>query len=219
MESAATFDADATANELGLHVQLGYEIVAKSVAYPFPEHYARQIRAEIDPDFVPLWINKLWRTPNDGIVWTGHHMIARHVRHPRSSAPLVKHLRLPMHREYGIRYENPILEADILDGITETERNQGVLPRYEPFTGKHLRTMAYAMWARNNKEGARRAQEQEQIAAAQIAAGRKAQASELAYRRRHDDGRLNRVAGKGDRVFVSDTLRQLRAAAGMEAVA
>jgi hypothetical protein len=215
-DAAATFDADASAKDLGLHVQIGYEIVAQSVAYPFPAHYCRQIREEIDPSFVPLWINKLWRTPNDGQVWTGHHMLARYVPVPRESAPRIKFLTLPSCRTYGIRYENPLLECDILDGLTDKERNQGVLPRFEQFTGRHLEAMRRAMWLRNNLSAEERMAAMQALEQERELRARKSNDSEAEYRRHHDEGRLNRLAGHGDRVFVSDTLKTLREAAGME---
>lgn len=202
------FDGNASATDLGLYSPLGYEIVAQSAVYPFPEHYARQIRREIDPNFVPLWLNKWWRSPNGGIVHTGHHYIARHVPHPKYGEGWIANLHLPAFSVYGIRYKTPIVEVDILEGITDQERDQGVLPRYEPFTGRNIQEMRRQMWKRNNERAETRGPEQEAIETERRERARRNNNSEAAYRRRHDRTRLLRAEGLADRAFVSHTLRK-----------
>ncbi len=210
---------NASANELGLHRRVGGRLCAQSETYPFPEHYVRQIRREIDPQFVPLWAETLWMTPNDGLVKTGCHVLARHVKHPKHRSMAARVEGMPIRSLYGIRYENPILVAAILDGLTDKDRDKGVIPKFEPITGQVIDSMRYAMWMRNNTSVDEQIAERERRAEEADKASTKSIASELAYRRQHDDLRIRRAQGKADRVYVSDTLTKLREAAGVEKVA
>lgn len=210
----STYSAQQSTKDLGLCRRVGYQISACSSVYPFPSHYVKQIRNEFDPSFVPLWIQTTWKTPNDGLVQTGCHMLARFVRHPRAGANVVEHLLLPTSRTYGIKYEVPILQALMLDGLTEEERDRGELPRYEPITRERVEGMRRAMWMRNNKGTKRWKAEIDRIQALEILRNQEATDKELAYRRHHDALRLRCVNGTAARVFVSDTLKTLREAAG-----
>lgn len=214
MTPAQTFNGNASANELGLHTRVSGCIKVQGDE-PFPQHYVDLIRQEIDPDFVPLWAETVWRTPNGGIVKTGCHVLARHVPHPRAGASTAK-VQLPAEPVYGIKYQHPIVVAVILDGLTEDERDRGDLPRYEPITRQVVESMRRAMWLRNNGSLEDRIRAFEEADALEEAAESKRVAQEIAYRQRHDSLRLRKVMGKADSVFVSESLVKLREAAGME---
>lgn len=215
---SGAFDGNASANDLGVHVRVGSSISAvPDPLYPVPTHLVRLVRREIDPHFVPLWANIWWKSPNGGLVKTGHHMLARHVRNPHHGAPVIKGLLLPSNRLHGIKYEQPILEANMLDGLTDEERSKGTLPHYVPFDRTVVEVMRWAMWRRNNVTPDERAMAVEEAAAAEEARVSKSLHSEMSYARHHDGNRLRRAAGKADRVYVSDTLVRLREIASGEA--
>ena len=197
----------AAANELGLNVEVGSVITAD---YYFPEHLARRIRAEIDPNFRPLWVRYLWRTPNDGFVWTGHHILARHVPFPRSEQPPIPNLILPAPHEkvHGVTYQAPIVMGRTLDGLTDEELQAGVLPRYEPFTENDLRDMRWAMWRRNNVRSADRIREGKEARRDGAAYNRRQSAARARYRVWNDRLRFKKHLGVADSVFVSHTLRK-----------
>jgi hypothetical protein len=187
--------------------------------YPAPEALIRRIRAEIDPHFVPLWVNKWWKTENGSLVKTGYHMIARHVRNPHFRAPVIKGLLLPTTKTYGIRYEAPILMALSMDGLSDDESIAGQLPRYEPFSNQTFNAMKKAMWLRNNKSAD---QESDDLGNAVKEAEAKVWQSvseEADYRHKNDGLQFRKGYGTADSVYVSSTLVKLREAAGMESAA
>jgi hypothetical protein len=199
------FNPDASANELGLYERVGAQITCvPDPVYSIPVHLLRQIHREIDPAFRPLWVNILWKSPNGGVVRTGHHLIARHVLHPIAGAPVIKGLLLPTTNLYGIEWRQPILIATVLDGLSDQERNRGVLPRYVPFDARIVKSMKYAMWRRNNVSANERAnqndqaeQEAERRVKAEIVAG-------VTERKKDELLRIKRAMGKADYVYVSD---------------
>jgi hypothetical protein len=187
--------------------------------YPAPEALIRRIRAEIDPHFVPLWVNKWWKSPNGSLVKTGYHMIARHVRNPHFRAPVIKGLLLPTTKSYGIRYENPILMALSMDGLSPDESIAGHLPRYEAFTNQTFNAMKKAMWLRNNESAD---VQSDDLGTEVKTTEEKVWTSvdqEATYRHQNDGLQFRKGTGAADSVYVSSTLVKLREAAGMESAA
>jgi hypothetical protein len=204
-----------SANALGVYVPVGHQITGiPDALYPAPDSLIRRI-LEFDKDFRPLWVNQWWKSPNGGIVKTGHHMLARYVPNPRSARRVIKGLVLPTVKTYGVYFKPPILEALLLDGLSQTERDNGALPRYVPFTSVLVENMRANMWRRNNLNTDERVDAAERREEEETARKRKRNDDESNYRRRHDSHRFPVNGWKAPRVFVSDTLVKLREAAGM----
>lgn len=206
-----TFNANADSNELGVHTTVGYCVTAD---YNFDSYWARRILAELDPFFRPLWVNILHRSPNGGFVWTGHHMLARYVPITRAQIAPIRNFLPPTSAVHGIRYENPIIEADLLDGLTDSERDLGVLPRYQPFTGERFRQMQYARWVLRNKTFKQRRRERQELREQQELEARRANENREKARAIERNFLVKRHTDMVDRVYVSDTLKQLRETAG-----
>lgn len=199
------FNPDSSANALGLHTKVGSQIsCVPDPVYAAPAHLVRRVCRELDPSFRPLWVNILWRSPNGGLVKTGHHMLARHVLHPLRRAPIVKGLLLPTLPTYGLHWRPPILLATILDGLSDEERNQGVLPRYVPFDEDVVASMRFAMHRRNNVAAKDRADQAEQAETERVRRAEAAIASETAYRKQQESLRIKRHLGLADFVYVTD---------------
>jgi hypothetical protein len=130
-------------------------------------------------------------------------MLARYVPVPRESAPRIRNLTLPVFRTYGIRYENPLLECDVLDGLTDAERNQGVLPRFEQFTGRHLAAMRRQMWMRNNLTADERIAAMDELERQAVLTRQRANDDAARYRRMNDAGWRASLAG--ERVSLTGT--------------
>lgn len=180
--------------------------------YPAPDSLIRHI-LEFDKDFRPLWVNQCWKSPNGGIVKTGHHMLARYVPHPRAARRVIKGLTLPTTKLFGVTYQPPILEALLLDGLSDEERDRGVLPNYVPFTGVLVENMRAMMWRRNNIHPDDRAADMERREAEAEARAKKASDDRAMYAQKHDAHRFPKNDWINPRVFVSDTLVKLREAA------
>lgn len=209
-----TFDGNASANELGVHrFVTGWVQGFPAVDGPWPVEYVKEVH-EFDPSFRLLWVVNVWKTPNDGIVKTGGFMIARQVRNPVNTRDWIKHPRLSSHSVHGVKYQAPLLSADILDGLEDKDRQKGALPRFEPFTGRHVNTMRAALWFRNNKDTDRAERERLELAAkAEFEADKKFKA-EKAYERKNDA--LWRNTKQGAAVYVSESLQKLRESAGFK---
>lgn len=216
-QPAATFNGNASANALGVHRRVGGCVTAvPDEMYPWPAHYVRQIREEIDPCFIPLWAVTLWRTPNDGFVTTSCHAVGRYVRNPLDGRNVLKNLHMPIRNHFGIHYQSPIVQGPIFDGLTEQERNKGVLPRYEPITGQIVGAMRVAMWKRNNQDIEARIREIEEYEDEQEKRRSLELSQSLAYKRKNDEAQWKQVRGQAGRVFVSETLIKLRETAGLK---
>jgi hypothetical protein len=204
---------DATANELGVYRHVGGWVQGYPDG-PWPTAKIQDVIA-FDPAFRLLWVVNVWKTPNEGIVKTGSYMIGREVKNPYASREWIKGLRLSQYPVDGVRYTRQIMAANILDGLTDSERNAGKLPRFEPFTSRHVESLRKAIWqvkhVSQDEEDAieqAAADEAEQKAFRQIAKDREDEKRERALH--------NRVkAGRAARTFVSDTLVKLRETAGM----
>ena len=200
----AHFNPAMSANELGLYTRIGAQIsCVPDPVYPAPVHLVRQIRREFDPGFIPLWCNIWWKSPNGGVVKTGHHMLARHVLHPRAHAPVIKGLLLPLTPTYGLVWRPPILLATILDGLSDEERNQGALPRYVPFDGSVVQSMRYAMHRRDNVHPVVRVAEAEEAEQARQAGVWKDVVDGVEYRKKNERLRIKRALGQADFVYVT----------------
>lgn len=198
-----SFAPDASAADLGVHTLIGGQVsCVPDALYPADAGLVARIRQEIDPQFRPLWVTNFWRSPGGAVVRVGHHMVARYVPHPYLFAPTIRHLMLPTFPHYGIHWRTPIVEAYLLDGITDEERDRGMLPRYEPFSDRHFQTLKASMWARNNKRQAERNAERDAAHLASKQARDKAAVREANYRHAHDGNRLRRDLGLADRVYV-----------------
>lgn len=183
--------------------------------YPAPDSLVRRIRSEIDKDFVPLWVTYEFKHDvTGGTVRTGHHVLARHVKHPRFKAPVVKNLVLPSSQVNGIRYEQPILQCFILDGLSDEERNKGCLPKYVPMNNELFHSLKQAMWLRNNQSIDETADQAEQAEEEAYNKHWRDKHKEFSYRRKNDSLRFRQSLGTADRVYVSDTLVRLREIAG-----
>lgn len=67
----------------GLWQQIATEFSAvPDVTYPVPVDIVRDIRKDFDPNFVPLWVRRVYLTPSGGEVVRGFHMLARYIEHP-----------------------------------------------------------------------------------------------------------------------------------------
>jgi hypothetical protein len=203
-----------SANALGVYVPVGHSITGiPDAMYPAPDSLVRRI-LKFDPAFRPLWVNQWWKSPNGGIVKTGHHMLARFVPHPRSPKRVIKGLLLPSYKLYGVEFRPPILEALLLDGLSDEERNRGVLPKYVPYTGVLVENMREMMWRRNNIHPDDRAKAMVEKPEAAENRHWENVLAETSYRMKHDAHRFPKNGFIAPRVFVSDTLIKLREAAG-----
>jgi len=217
MNQPQRFNPDASANELGVYRWLtGWYQCWSPAGFPDPEGFVRAMN-RLDPGFRLLWVTNVWLSPNEGTVKTTSYALGRYVRDPHASVTLAARMLLPTHSRYGVRYRNPIVVADIRDGLTNAERSKGQLPRFEPMTGYLFRSMEKAIWLVRNEHPLETHERENREQDEARAKRRKGLVSDLDYRRAHDRVRLLKAQGKADRVFVSDTLRTLRAAAGMEA--
>jgi hypothetical protein len=204
---------NATANELGAHRWVAGWVQAYPEG-PWPVGRIKDVMA-FDPDFRLLWVTNVWKTPNDGIVKTGSFMTGREVKNPFASKAWIKRLRLSQHKVSGVRYTRFTMHSDILDGLTEEERNLGALPRFVPFTSQDVESLRRDFWRTRNMsqaeeeaEANKAAEEAEHKALKAIVQDRDAEKRERALH--------NRVkAGKAARTFVSDSLIKLREAAGI----
>lgn len=172
---------------------------------------------EFDPKFRLLYVVNAWKTPNDGVVKTQNYMLARQVVNPITSNDWIKNPMMPNGPVGGVYYRAPFLSAQILDARTNSEIQRGKLPKFEPFTRKHVESMRAALWLRENRTTDEVEREiQETAAADERAVDRKLHADAI-YRRQNDWLQNRHVHGKADRVYVSSTLERLRAAAGAAA--
>jgi len=202
-----SFNADASANELGVfRFETGWIQAFPSADAPWPSGLIRQAM-EVDPGFRLLWVVNVWRSPNEGIRKTGQYMIARHRLNPAVDAGFVRNPMLPTGPVAGVYQHPPFLAVDILDGRTETDYSKGKLPKFAPFTGRHVESLRKALWKRRNKSV------EEQISAEVAeheAAGEPERKRADKRRQRQEDAQPKRP----DRVFVSSTLSRLRESAG-----
>lgn len=165
----------------------------------------------------PLWVTNIWGLPTGGHVRVIHHVFGYYDPHPENPKRPLRHLVLPTIPLYGIRWEHPIFEAELLDGLSDEERNRGVFPRYQPLDWRVLDGIRLQVWKRAQDRrlaDERRMSEAYARAVEDADAEAKAKAyrsldAEVTYRRNHDDLRLRCVDGAADRVFVSETLRQM----------
>lgn len=148
------FEPDPDANALGVHTLVGGVVTCyPPVSVPNNGEVARAIWNELEPDYVPLWITNDWRTPNYGRVRVHHVAIGRRVTDGTDNR-LVKqfhHLLMPIGRVYGRTVRRPIVLVDILDGLTDEERNFGVLPRWQPWDDMMIHWVRYIGWKNRNQ--------------------------------------------------------------------
>lgn len=201
------FDADPDANALGVHTLMGGVVTCfPPVSVPNDRDVARIIWRELEPDFVPLWITNDWRTPNYGVVRVHHVAIGRRVTDGTDSR-LVKqfhHLLLPLHKVYGRTVKRPIVLVDILDGLSDEERNHGALPRWQPWDEQIVDWARYIGWKVRNESVNERFQAQP--AAVQYEAdrrGRKAARGNVAHKARQFD--TLKALGRACRTFTPST--------------
>lgn len=117
-------------------------------AYPWPADLVARIRHEIDPMFVPVWVNQLWETPAGTLVRTGHHMLCRHVVNPHHKAAVL-HALLPTSESTPY----PLIACHTLDGLTNDQRASGkFLPMYQPFGEWVLDHLKFSMWLHRNRQ-------------------------------------------------------------------
>jgi hypothetical protein len=208
----------ANANELGVYRRLcGWVQGFPAVDTPWPVGRIAQVR-EFDPAFRLLLAVNVWKSPNDGLIKTQAYMIGREVKSPLRSKEWIRGALLSPYPIAGIRYTRFIMPATILDGLTTEERNLGQLPKFMPFTQGVVESLRKALWKVRNQS-----QEQEELEEARAEQKRKQQkaksdAAELESARRENSLRARIQAGKAARVFMSDTLHQLRQASNMEVV-
>jgi hypothetical protein len=130
---------------------------------------------------------------------------------PTHKRRLIPGLVMPTVPRYGLHWENPIFEDDILDGLTDSQRVRGMVPKYQPLDMAVLDGIRRTIWERNRVNKEHPEKQADAVAASASEATAKAYtdvADEMAYRRHHDELRLKCVDGEADRVFVSQTLRQ-----------
>jgi hypothetical protein len=153
------FTPQASANELGVYTLLGWTFSCISDAvYPFPMELVKLVRNTFDPDFLLLWCESEYKSPNDGRLRTGNFVLARHVRNPHHD-PIDKvvmkgryqsGLLLPTTPAEAAIYKPPIVVAQVLDGLNDDDRRLGRPPRFEPFTMRKVKEMRWAKWVREN---------------------------------------------------------------------
>lgn len=126
------FNADH--NKLGVHKFMGGQLTLFPPAEaPSQEREIRQLR-RLNRYYVPMWVTNQWKGPNGRIVRTVHNAVGAEIIDPLFRRRPVKGLVYPAHPVYGITVRHPVVLFDILDGLTDKERNFGVLPRYEHIT-------------------------------------------------------------------------------------
>ena len=115
--------------------------------YPFPADLVARIQREFDPDFRLLWVNQEWRNELGRLYRTGHHVVCRHVPHPRFEADVAKNVLWPT----AGKIYHPLVICHTLDGLTQDQRVSGkFLPHYEPFGETAYLNMRYGMWMKRN---------------------------------------------------------------------
>lgn len=147
------FDIDADANELGVHTLLGGVVTCFPPAgVPDTSHFTRRIWRELDNTYVPLWVTNVWRSPNGGHVKVHHLAVGSYVPEGDDDRVGIKGLLMPRFPVHGRLPKNPIAIVDILDGLTDEERNFGELPRWQPLTEQALEWGRYFAWRDRNVE-------------------------------------------------------------------
>jgi hypothetical protein len=207
------FNADSDANELGVHRFLDGWIQGFPPADgPWPVEMVKLVH-EFDPKFRLMWVVNVWETPNKGIAKTGNYMIARQVINPVMTDEWIKNPVLPSRSSPALRA--PFLSATILDARTDGEMQRGKLPKFEPFTRRHVESMRAAMWIRDNSTPDEVDRKVNETLAEEERKADRAMHAEAIYRRQNDRVQNRQHHGACDRVYVSDTLKQLREAAGV----
>lgn len=209
------FNGDADANELGVHKFLdGWIQCFPPADGPWPVEMVRLAR-EFDPSFRLMWVVNAWETPNKGVVKTGNYMIARQVINPVMTDEWIKNPLTPSHSVGGVTYRAPFLSATILDARTDLEMQRGKLPKFEPFTRRHVESMRAAMWIRNNSTPDEVERKADEVMAEEERKADREMHQEAIYRRQNDRVQNRSLHGACDRVYVSSSLVKLREAAGM----
>lgn len=84
------------------------------------ESIVRAIRREFDPEFLLLWVRRIYRTPGGNVIKKGYHHIARHIRYPdrlgKIDAEFIKGLARPLRGWPASFNEGRIYECGTLEG-------------------------------------------------------------------------------------------------------
>lgn len=180
--------------------------------YPWPVDLVARIRHEIDPDFVPVWVNQLWETPAGTLVRTGHHMLCRHVVNPHHRADVL-HALLPTAESAPY----PLIACHTLDGLTNEERASGkFLPRYQPFGAWVLDHLKYSMWLHRNQQEVS-AKDLLDAAKAAKEAERRAMDQALLAKKKDRHYQFKWATGEGQTVFLSEAHQKAAKAEGRAA--
>jgi len=191
--------------------RVGYQFaMAPPPGVSAEEDVVRRIRAEIMPNFVPLWLTRTFRYPTGKEFTIVHVVLARYELHPPQGARIVAGLPLGPNGE-------KIKVIDIANGLTQSECTQGFIGRYQPLAEvfEAMREGMAAFKAQSDIESF-------EIEEAKDERERKAMKEEkkrkliehLADVKRDNRGWLNKQHGHSDSVFVSSTLRKIQKLVG-----
>lgn len=217
------FNPAQSQTDLGVFRKVGEVWSINNAIHPPDWNMVLRVRREFDPFFVPLWIDKLWLSPNGGLIRTGHHVIGRCLPPAlrltsawkrKGPVQIVKPVGIPITIPY------PVLPAYTLDGASRERVEKGGLPLYQDFDNGVLRTMRAAVWERNNvpPEEIHRKDEETKARAAEETARRDADARRERLRERIEARKAKVFVSENQRTFVSEELLRLRALAGKTAV-
>lgn len=222
------YDVDAVA-EQGFYVLLGSQASAiPDPEYPWDPAVVKKIRKEFDPDFVPLFIRELWRTPSKGLVSVGRHACGRTIRNPHDGYRYLNVL-LPTSPIGGIKIEGPILRSATFQvNAPLTPHDERIVERlgipasrklstYVPFDDRIVKTLEAIASSNRNQTTKERQKEalsihmdaQRGVTPAQL----KHSKAESRYKVKTDWKRFERVRDESDYDRSQKRAREIRARA------
>jgi len=197
------FEPDASPNELGVHVLLGGQVSCVPPAVvPSSESEVKRIWRELNPRFVPLWITNDWRTPNGGTTRVHLFAVGAHVTSGECEKAPIHGLLLPTTPVYGRMPQLPIVVFDILDGLTNQERNFGELQRWEPLTHLSIDFAHYRAWVDRHVHVIQQGKDAKQHVKRVDAKAQKVIKDELTARKKFNRYSLAKAMGTADRIYV-----------------
>lgn len=160
-----SFNPTSDQNALGVYQLVGSQFSAIAPAdHPEREREVRRIIRTLGSGYRPLWVTNIWRSPNGGLVRRCHHILGHYEPNPKRARNLITGLILPTTKLYGLEWRNPIFVDDLLDGLTNDEREligrpsvrpnvrgkRRVLPRYEPLDSRIISGLRRGRWEIDN---------------------------------------------------------------------
>lgn len=202
MMSLPIEEMNADHNRLGTYKFMGGQISCVPPAVvPSLETEVRELR-EINPYFMPLWVTNQYRGPNGQVVRTYHFAVGAELADPLFPRKPIRGLLLPTSPVYGVLPRYPVVLYDILDGLTEEERNFGALPRYEHVTRLAIEFARAVDWHDRHKSREQRVAERDRAQDVAEARPIKQFRADQHARLAQDDFEWRRAWGTANRIFV-----------------